>query len=67
MNVVLPTMTPRNRYTFFIDDEQRAALTKVKERDGISESEQIRRGIAMWLKSKGFKATSRRAETRRKA
>jgi hypothetical protein len=60
-------MTPRNRYTFFIDDEQRAALTKVKKRDGISESEQIRRAIANWLKSKGvIKATSRRAQTRRK-
>jgi hypothetical protein len=61
-------VTPRNRYTFFIDDEQRAALTKVKERDGISESEQIRRAIDGWLKEKGVTAKTerKRADTRKR-
>jgi hypothetical protein len=62
------TVTPRKRYTFFIDLEQQAELTKVKVRDGISESEQIRRAIAMWLETKGVtKSAPRRASTRRKA
>ena len=46
-------VTPRNRYTFYIDGEQRAALASIKERDGISESEQIRRAIKMWVEQKG--------------
>jgi hypothetical protein len=61
-------MTPRNRYTFFIDDDQRAALSQIKERDGISESEQIRRAIKAWIGEKGVKMKSspRRARTGRK-
>jgi hypothetical protein len=53
-------VTPRNRYTFFIDDDQRAALTAIKERDGISESEQIRRAIKAWIAQKG--GTTRKTE-----
>jgi len=68
MHVGLPTVTPRARYTFFIDDEIKAALMAIKERDGISESEQIRRAIKAWVESKGVtKAAPRRARTRRKA
>jgi hypothetical protein len=67
MNVTSWAVTPRSRYTFFIDEEQRAALTAIKDRDGISESEQIRRAIKAWIEQKGVqKATSRRAQTRRK-
>jgi hypothetical protein len=39
----------RSRYTFFIDPDQRAALTAIKARDGIPESEQIRRAITAWI------------------
>jgi hypothetical protein len=53
-------VTPRNRYTFFIDDDLRAALTAIKERDGISESEQIRRAIKTWVEMKG--GTPRKTE-----
>ena len=64
-------MTPRIKklYTFPIDQELADALKLVKERDGISEAEQVRRGIRMWLDSKGVtvKAAPRRAGTRRKA
>jgi hypothetical protein len=62
-------MTPRYRYTFFIDDAQRAELTAIKERDGISESEQIRRAIKAWLERKGgTKKTERtRAGTRKRS
>jgi hypothetical protein len=62
-------MTPRRRYNFWIDDELREGLSVVRERDGILESEQIRRAIKDWLEKKGVvvKAAPRRAVTRRKA
>jgi len=62
-------VTPRTRYNFFIEDRQREGLRLVKERDGISESEQIRRAINAWLEARGVtsKAAPRRAARRRKA
>jgi hypothetical protein len=53
-------------YNFAIDPELLQALRQVKVRDGISESEQIRRGIRLWLKSKGVRAETPgpRARTR---
>jgi hypothetical protein len=66
MHVGLLPVTPRKRYTFFIDAQQKAALANVKERDGISESEQIRRAIAMWLESKGVTKAERKRPPRRK-
>jgi Arc/MetJ-type ribon-helix-helix transcriptional regulator len=62
-------MTPKKTFTFAIPDEMKKGLEAVRERDGISEAEQIRRGVQMWLESKGVKAkaASRRASTRRKA
>lgn len=66
---MLTVVTPRSRYTFFIDEEQRTALSAIKERDGISESEQIRRAVTAWIKLKGVKAKAapRRVSARRKA
>lgn len=64
-------MTPRRRklYSFWIDPEQAAALKAVKDRDGVPESEQIRRAIDAWLKAKSIsrKAAPGRAQTRRGA
>jgi hypothetical protein len=61
-------VSPKKTFTFYISDEQKAALQGIRERDGVSEAEQIRRGIQMWIDSKGnTKATPRRALTRRKA
>lgn len=63
-------MTPtQNYFTFGIPGHLKAGLKAVKERDGISEAEQIRRGVQMWLKSKGVtvKADRRRAQTRRQS
>ncbi|HWW86866.1 MAG TPA: hypothetical protein VNZ26_24895 [Vicinamibacterales bacterium] len=62
-------MSRRSRYNFWIDEELREGLREVRERDGVLESEQIRRAIRDWLDKKGIKlkAASRRAETRRKA
>jgi hypothetical protein len=54
-----------------MDDAQRNGLRAIKERDGISESEQIRRAINDWLVARGITAGTtaapRRAVTRRKA
>jgi hypothetical protein len=62
-------MSPRIRYSFFIDPEQRAALTAIKARDGIPESEQIRRAIAAWVEQRGehTKTARKRAGTRKRA
>jgi len=47
------TAMPKQAYTLKIDPELLSALRAIKVRDGISESEQIRRGIQLWLKKKG--------------
>jgi hypothetical protein len=62
------SVTPRTRYNFFIDDEQRDALRAIKARDGVPESEQIRRAIDEWIEKKDVtKAAPRRVSARRKA
>ncbi len=61
-------LSPKKPYTLKIDPELLAALREIKERDGVSESEQIRRGIQLWLKSKGGKKSDRkRAVTRKRS
>jgi hypothetical protein len=59
-------MTPKKTFTFAISDEMKAALTFIRERDGIAEAEQIRRGVQMWLDSKDTKAERKRAVTRKR-
>ncbi len=46
-------MTPTKTFTFVIPAEMKEGLRAIRERDGISEAEQIRRGVQMWLDSKG--------------
>ena len=53
-------MTPRKKYSFWIDDEQAEGLKEVKERDGVLESEQIRRALNDWLQKKGVKKAPRK-------
>ena len=53
------TMAPRKMRNFRIDEDLAVGLRRVRERDGISESEQTRRGIRLWLKLKGIKPTAR--------
>jgi hypothetical protein len=55
----------RPLYTFALDADLRAALRQIKERDGISESEQIRRGIRLWLKQRRALTTALRASVTR--
>ena len=49
--------------TLKIDLELLDALRAIKARDGVSESEQIRRGIRLWLKAKGVKPNADRCPT----
>ena len=44
-----------HRVNFYIAPDLADGLKAIKERDGIPESEQIRRGIRMWLDTKGLK------------
>jgi hypothetical protein len=53
-------MSPKTRYGFWIDNELRVGLRTVKERDGVLESEQIRRAIRAWLEKRGVKVKTAR-------
>jgi hypothetical protein len=62
----------RRRYSFFIDDALYTGLKALKERDGIPESETIRRAISAYLQQRGVslegeKAERKRASTRRRS
>ena len=64
-------MTPRKRYSFWINDAQAEGLKVVKAADDISESEQIRQALNEWLENKGVtvkktKAARKRAVTRKR-
>jgi hypothetical protein len=62
-------VSPRKRYTFWIDDQQADGLAAIAARDGILPSEQIRRAIEAWLEAKRRTTTKparRRASTRRR-
>ena len=61
-------MTPRKLYNFLIDPDLAAGLKAVKERDGISESEQIRRAIRESLIQRGvMKADRKRVAARKRS
>ena len=61
-------MTPKRVYSFMIDPELAEALKEIKERDGISEAEQIRRALRAWFTEKGVMQTERkRASTRKRS
>ena len=51
--------TIQKTFTFVLPDDLKDGLRAVRERDGVSEAEQIRRGIRMWLESKGMAKASR--------
>lgn len=61
-------MTPRRLYNFLIDADLDEGLKAIKARDGISESEQIRRALRAWCEEKGIvkKAERKRASTRKR-
>ena len=63
-------MSLRKRYTFFLDVELSAGLKALKARDGMPQSDAVRRAIAEFLAKKGIgavgKAERKRARTRRR-
>ena len=59
-------MTTKRKYSFWIDDQQADGLKIVKDRDGVLESEQIRRAIHDWLVKKGVIKADRKYATRRR-
>ena len=50
----------RQRFNFWIDDDLRDGLKAIRDRDGIVESEQIRRAVREWLQKKGVGAKAER-------
>ena len=48
----------RRMHSYYLDLELTEGLNAIRDRDGVLPSEQVRRAIAMWLKSKGYKASS---------
>jgi hypothetical protein len=61
-------MSPIDRVlTFRVEDDVLAGMGRLKERDGIPYSEQIRRALRFWLASKGvMKSERKRAVTRKR-
>jgi hypothetical protein len=59
-------MTPRKRYSFWINDKQADGLKVVKAAEDISESEQIRQALNDWLKKKGVMKADRKRVIPRK-
>ncbi len=55
----------RYKVNFYLDSDLGDGLKAVKERDGVSESEQIRRGIKLWLESKGYRRKRQKGGKRR--
>jgi Arc/MetJ-type ribon-helix-helix transcriptional regulator len=64
--IVTKNNPDRKAYTFNIDNDLADGLDEVKERDGISVSEQIRRAIRAWLESKDIKMKRQGAGARKR-
>ena len=54
-------MSPKRRYTFWINEAEAEGLKQVKADEGIAESEQIRQAVRDWLRKKGVTKTARKA------
>ena len=53
-------LMPLEPATFRLESELLDGLRRVKERDGIAVTEQVRRAVIAWLESKGVKVKSER-------
>ena len=52
----------RQKYSLYLDAELLEGVKRLKERVGISESEQIRRALRAWLEKQGVLKKPRRKE-----
>jgi metal-responsive CopG/Arc/MetJ family transcriptional regulator len=61
-------MTPLRPRNFRLEEELLNALDVIRERDGISNTEQVRRALKAWIESKGVKVKTerKRASTRQR-
>jgi hypothetical protein len=61
-------LTPLKPATFRLETELLEGLQKVKERDGVAITEQVRRAVIAWLERKGVKVKPerKRADTRKR-
>jgi hypothetical protein len=60
-------MSPKRRYSFWINEAEAQGLKLVKAEEGIAESEQIRQAVRDWLRRKGVTNMDRkRAPTRKR-
>ena len=61
-------MTPRKRYSFWMNDAQAEGLKALKASEDISESEQIRQALNEYLRKKGVmpQPERKRAATRKR-
>jgi hypothetical protein len=53
-------MSPKRRYSFWINEAEAEGLKLVKAEEGIAESEQIRQAVRDWLRKKGVTKTDRK-------
>ena len=53
------------RYNFFLPEELKKGLESLNQRDGIGESEAIRRAIAEYLKKRGIAVKEKGAKRKR--
>jgi len=63
-------VSPRKLTNFRLEDELLEALQRIKDRDGIPISEQVRRALRAWIEQKGEtfeKAERKRAATRKRS
>jgi hypothetical protein len=58
-------MSPKKLTNFRIDSELLDALEAIREREGVPVSEQVRRGILMWINSKGGTKSPSRSRRKR--
>jgi hypothetical protein len=54
----MPTTPKKIMYSLRLDPEQARLLKEIKARDGIPESEQIRRALILWFEQKGGRKAS---------
>jgi hypothetical protein len=59
-------MTPLRPANFRIDEEILDALRRIKERDGVPISEQLRRALLAWIQAKGETVSGDRQKKRAK-
>ena len=64
---VASPMTTRKLAAFRLDPEIIDGLQRIKERDGVPVSEQVRRALLAWLQSRGaIKLERKKASTRKR-